>query len=43
METNEEFDEFIEYNLDEEDIEWLKIINNERIKNELKEIKQIKK
>jgi bromodomain and PHD finger-containing protein 1 len=38
--TNEELDELIEYDLDEEDIEWLKIINNERIKNELKEIKQ---
>ena len=38
--TNEELDELIEYDLDEEDIEWLKLINNERIKEELKEIKQ---
>ncbi len=33
--TNEELNELIEYDLDEENIEWLKIINNEKIKNEL--------
>ncbi len=33
--TNKELNELIEYDLEEEDIEWLKIINNEKIKNEL--------
>ena len=38
--TSEELDELIEYDLDEKDIEWLRIVNDERVKEELREIKQ---
>ena len=38
--TSEELDELIEYDLDEEDIEWLRVVNSERVKEDLKEIKQ---